>query len=116
MENFKTTATLNKNSNFYEHFGIREALASVYGNKPEEIVELEMKISEDQTIPMPNEKNLNADYWGWYNNSSQRFNMIYAKRFLLEMCFPYGISSSERVNQGKAYRLEIISIVKNSNN
>ena len=36
------------------------------------------------------------------------FIMIYAQRFLLDMCFPYGIKATEEKGQGKAYRLEIV--------
>ena len=107
MENFKITATLNKNGKFYEHFGIHNVLASLYGNKPEDIVKLEMHISEDQTIP-PSDQSMNPDYWGWYDFEEQKFTMIYAKRFLLEMCFPYGIKAEEEKNRGKSYRLLII--------
>jgi len=111
MENFKITATLNKTGKFYQHFGIREILCSLYGDKPEDIVEVEFKISDDQTVPKPNEKMLSADYWGWYSNKDQKFTMmIYAQRFLLEMCFPNGIKASEDYGDGKAYRLEIVNV------
>jgi len=113
MKNFKTTATLNKQGNFYQHFGIHEKLCSLYGDKPEDIVTVEFKISADQSIPDENnmEKLMTPDYWGWYDNDKKAFGMmIYAKRFLLEMCFTYGIKASEEAGQGKAYRLEIVKI------
>jgi len=111
MDNFKIKATLNKAGKFYQHFGIHETLCSLYGDKPEDIVEVEFHISEDQTVPKPNEKMLSADYWGWYNNKEFTM-MIYAQRFLLEMCFPNGIKASEDYGQGKAYRLEIVGVTK----
>jgi hypothetical protein len=107
MKNFKTTATLNENGKFYEHFGISPKLASLYGDKPEDIVEVEFKISDNQKVP-PHDKSMNVDYWGWYDSRIKKFSMIYAKHFLLEMCFPYGIKANEDKGQGKAYRLEII--------
>jgi hypothetical protein len=112
VENFKTTATLNKSGKFYQHFGIRAVLCSLYGDKPEDIVGVEFKISEDQTVPKPNQPTLSADYWGWYDNDKKEFTMmIYAQRFLLEMCFP-NMEESEKRGKGKAYRLEIVNIYK----
>ena len=112
MENFRTTATLNKKRDFYQHFGIRSVLCSLYGDKPEDIVVVEFKISENQEVPQPNAPALNADYWGWYDNNTKKFSMIYAQHFLLEMCFPYGTKASEEFGKGKAYRLEIVNIFK----
>jgi hypothetical protein len=110
IKTFKITATLNERGDFYQHFGIHPKLASVYGDKPEDIVEIKFKISDDQSIP-PNDQSMNPDYWGWYDNNSKKFSMmIYAKRFLLEMCFPYGIKASEDKGHGKAYRLEILNV------
>lgn len=111
MENFKITATLNKNGRFYEHFGIFPQIVSLYGNRVEDIVEIEFKISTDQTKPEANNNNMNPDYWGWYDNDKQAFSMmIFAQYFLLNMCFPYGIKASEEHGEGKAYRLEIQNI------
>lgn len=107
MEEIKINATLNKEGNFYEHFGIHESLVNLYGNKPEDIVELHMKISEDQSIPKKDNNNI-PDYWGWYDYEKKEFTLIYAKRFLLDICFPYGIKAYEKNNRGKAYRLIII--------
>jgi hypothetical protein len=109
MKNFKITATKNKSGNFYQHFGIHETLCSLYGDKPEDIVEIEFKISADQSVPEPNKPMLGADYWGWYSSERKEFTMmIYAQRFLLEMCFPNGIKASEEAGQGQAYRLEVV--------
>ena len=106
---FKMTATLNKSGRFYQHFGIRPVLVSLYGDKVEDIRELTMKISEDQTIPKGVIKE--PDYWGWYDNDKKLFSiMIYAQRFLLEMCFPYGLKAEEDAEKGKAYRLEIVNV------
>lgn len=96
------------NDKYYEHFGIHPSIASLYGDKPEDIVEVKFKISVDQTITKAKDDNMNPDYWGWFDNDDQDFTMIYAKRFLLEMCFPSGIKPCEEKNQGKAYRLEIL--------
>ena len=92
----------------YNHFGIEPSIASIYGDKPEDIVELKLKVSEDQNIPVPNGKYEKADYWGWLDATDEDFRMIYAQRFLLDICFLSGIKGTEDVGQGKAYRLEII--------
>jgi len=104
QDTFEKTAVYGKNN--YNHFGIRAELASLYGDDPEDIVTLKLKVSDDQTIPETHKKE--ADYWGWYDNDRKEFTMIHAQRFLLNMCFPNGMEASEGVNQGKGYRLEII--------
>ena len=113
-ELYNKTAVLNTNKGFYHHFGIRKSTACLYGDKPEDIMLVEFKISEDQTIPEFNNKDLNADYWGWYEPEKDDFTMIYPKRFLLDMCFPAGITGTEegQPNKGKSYRLEIIGVNK----
>lgn len=70
-----------------------------------------MRISEDQSIPnFQDEKNSkNPDYWGWYDYKEQKFTLIFPKRFLLDMCFPYLIAWEEKWGTGKAYRLQIIN-------
>ena len=70
-----------------------------------------MKISEDQSLPRSQDEknNENPDYWGWYDYEKQDFIFIYPKRFILDMCFPYGIEREERSETGKAYRLELIT-------
>ncbi len=92
----------------YNHFGIHKSTARLYGDKPEDIVEVAMTISEDQTLPpepQDDPKVNEPDYWGWWSFTQERFTMVYAKRFLLSMCFPAGIKGAEEYGEGKAYRL-----------
>jgi hypothetical protein len=103
-----TTAVWNKKC--YHHFGICPELACMYGDDPDDIVTLKMKISNDQSIPETHEKE--ADYWGWLDKDKEEFSMIYPQRFLLDMCFPAGIKGSEEADSGKAYRLEILKTRK----
>lgn len=114
---FSKTATLyNKgDQRFYQHFNIHPSTAMVYGDKPEDIVIVDMEIAEDQTIPDESKPDNTADYWGWYDNKKQDFTLIYAKRFLLNMCFPSGIKGSEEADSGKAYRLKIVAILPYEN-
>jgi hypothetical protein len=98
------------NGKYLEHFGIHASLASMYGHNADEIVEVEMTVHENQTKPPTGDNNdMTNDYWGWfdYENDRNSFSLIYAKRFLLEMCFPNMRCSEER-GQGKAYRLKLV--------
>ena len=105
---FETTAVLN--NDHYHHFGIHEITAAVYGDDPKNIEKIKLCVSDDQSIPEPNQKFDKADYWGWYDSNDKEFtNLIYPQRFLLNMCFPSGIEASEKAGQGKAYRLEVIN-------
>jgi len=109
------TTTAIFNGDYYEHFGIQPFTASLYGNDPDEIVEIKFHISDDQQVYEENFDGINdkADYWGWYE-PNKGFSMIYPKRFLLNMCFPAGIEGTENAHPGsKAYRLEIIKINNN---
>lgn len=101
-----TTAVLN--GNHYHHFGINRNFASIYGDKSEDVEDVKLKISDDQSLPKKNDNSMDTDYWGWYDYERQDFTMIYPKRFLLDICFAYGIKASEDHNQGKSYRLKII--------
>jgi hypothetical protein len=94
------------NGKYYEHFGIRKEIAYMYGHKENDVSDVEMKVSADQRLPVSNDGDMNSDYWGWFDFERQEFTMIYAKRFLLDMCFAYGIEAAEQAKQGKAYRLE----------
>ena len=110
---FEKTAVLS--GDVYRHFGIHPNTVSVYGDKVEDIVVVVMKISEDQSIPEPNSKPDKPDYWVWYDEDTiltkRGFsNMLYAQRFLLNMCFPAGIKGSEDAGRGKAYRVEIVEV------
>lgn len=97
------------NGKYYEHFGIRKVSACMYGHEANEISEIELKVSTDQTLPISNDGDMKSDYWGWFDFESQNFSIIYPKRFLLNMCFAYGIEAAENGQQGKAYRLEIVN-------
>jgi len=109
MENntkiFEINAVWNEHE--YRHFGIHPKTAALYGDSVDDIEIFKLKISDDQTIPPPNSKYLEVDYWGWLDTDN-KLSMIYGQRFLLDMCFPAGIVKTENVGQGKAYRLEIV--------
>lgn len=92
----------------FEHFGIHPVTASIYGHSISEIVEVKLAIAKDQTRPAPHAGDMTVDYWGWFDFEEQEITLVWPKRFLLDMCFPAGIDATEKANQGKAYRLEIV--------
>lgn len=98
------------NGSKYTHFNIKPFMASIYGAKPENIVKVELTVADDQTIPpLPQDDpkvNVN-DYWGWWDFKDKAFTFVWSKRFLLEMCFTYGIKAAEEKNKGKAYRVNV---------
>lgn len=114
MENIKnsftTTATIGKSAtrgNYFHDFGIRPMFASIYGRKPDDIVNVKCTISEDQT------EHTAPDYWGWYNlieNKWETGGLIQPSFLQFQMCFPYGYKAEEERGKGKAYRLDIEEI------
>lgn len=50
---------------------------------------------------------LTGPYWGWWDAEQDKFSMIYLSKFLLAMCFPYGIRAEEEAGKGKALRFRI---------
>ncbi len=107
QKTFNTTAILGDLG--YKHFGIHETTANMYGHKIESIVNLIFKLHNEQNVVLGKNGELITDYWGWYDYKEKRFTMIYPKYFLLNMCFPNGIKTSEDFKEGKAYRLEFIN-------
>lgn len=104
---YTTTAVWNETH--YRHFGIIKELAFLYGDKPEDIVELKFKIADDQNIiNSPVEDSKYPDYWAFYDIKQDCFTLIYPARFLLDLCFPCAIKAEEDRNLGKAYRIEIL--------
>lgn len=94
----------------FRHFGVNEKSASLYGDKIEDIVKVEISVADDQTIPpapQNDPKVKEPDYWAWRDNREQRFSLIFGKHFLLNMCFPYGMEIEEERGFGKAYRVNV---------
>ena len=103
------TAVLGK-TNVYGHFGISELTASLYGDKVEDIVSVEVTVANNQEKPPApqDDPNINeADYWAWWDNEREKFTLIWPKYFLLNMCFTYGMKPEEERGRGKAYRVNV---------
>jgi len=91
--------------NIFDDFGIHPKSAVMYGRKPEDIVDVEMRISDDQSIPKTPTKS--ADYWGWFDFEETALTLVWKQRILLEMCFPYGTKILEEKEMGKMFRLNV---------
>lgn len=107
MKKYQNTAV--KSEKGFKNFGIRPVSASLYGNKPEDIVDVEITIAEDQSVPSFDEqkKSDSPDYWGWIAKGEDRFSIIFGQRFLLNMAFVSGIEAAEEHDKGKAYRINV---------
>lgn len=103
------------NGKCFAHFGVNKHNACLYGDKLEDILQVEVTIADDQTKPPApqNDPNVNEpDYWAWWDERDQRFSLIWSKYFLLNMCFPYGMEIEEKAGKGKAYRVHVKEIGK----
>lgn len=109
MREFTTTAIFKE---YFKHFNINPKAVSLYGVKVEDIVNVKVTMHEDQSIPAFEEQknNPNADYWAFVKSDDKGYNLIFHKRFILNVCFPYGIESSENAGHGKAYRVKVEQI------
>jgi len=91
------------------HFNIHPKTCCLYGDKPEDIVQVTFRIANDQHTT-PTSIGDVPDYWGWLDTDTQEFDsLIYPRWFLLDMCFPYGITKTEEAGKGRAYRLEMLT-------
>jgi len=107
---FVTTATFNGGRKpCYEHFGIVPSLASVYGNKPEEIRTVTLEVVPNVTLDNRQETD-EVDYWGFFNFETKRLSLIYPHFISFQVCFPYGPKSEEEVGRGKCLNLKIIKV------
>jgi hypothetical protein len=108
MKTYKTTGTLSEKG--YRHFGIHPMTAVLYGDKEEDILDLEFIVSDNQERPLPNDKKYieDSDYWAWFDSDGSTSLLIYPQYFLLNMCFPNGIKAREEKGRGEAKRIEFI--------
>lgn len=112
----KTKNTAVFNGRYFEHFRIHPTTVTVFGRKVEDIVSVEITVAENQDLPPDNDNcDLKPDYWAWWDNETQDFSLIYAKRVLLQICMPYGIEAAENTGQGKAYRVNVNLVAEKEN-
>jgi hypothetical protein len=77
----------------YQNFGIHEkthCLFSQLAQDPKTPI-LKVRITEDS----------DGIWWAWWDNKDNEFQHIYPKRFLVEMCSPYGFIPEEKRGDGR---------------
>ncbi len=82
---------------FYNHFGIIERFASIYGDKPEDIIKVRATIIEEDVVVkdlIASGYDLNTqEYFAWIdfeNDGTYNIRLIYGNIKLYIICFPYG--------------------------
>lgn len=66
---------------------------------PEPIVEVEARrVAHDDPA---------ATHWAWLKAGDREPEMIYPRRVLYEVCFPYGPEAEERAGKGRTVRLAV---------
>lgn len=88
---------------YLTHFGIHEKTASLYGIKPENIMNVVLKYTDNQTI----NKN-QYEIWGYYEYEKQRFSLIFNNYAKLTVCFPNNMKTYERDHKGVCIKLEVV--------
>lgn len=82
---------------------------------------LGVKMCQDDRRPYPvfevlvteTEEYPNLDtYWGWWDQERQMFNIVFVKKLLVEVCFPYGSKAEEDRGRGKLLPVNITVIRK----
>lgn len=107
MKKIYTITAVKHEKGYYHHFGIHPMTAPIFGDDPKDIVEVDFIIDDDQSVPPDYIEP--CDYWGWIDKKEDELSTLtFPQRFLLNMCFPYGIEASEDKGEGKAYRLKLV--------
>ncbi len=109
---FTTTAILSGDG--YKHFGIGRVTArALYCVDPDLIVPVTLVVAEDQSIPTIKQEQQQLrelkTYWGWVDKDGRLGGMVFRTRFMLSICFTYGIEASEAAGNGKAYRFNVLT-------
>ena len=65
----------------------------------DEIPILETEVSQGTDTP--------ESYWGWWDDNRKRWELVFPRKFLVEMCFPYGTDPEELVGRGKLLPVNI---------
>lgn len=60
---------------------------------------LKARVSEGKDIP--------GSYWAWWGIERQAFTMVFRRKFIVEMCFPYGTKVEEERGRGKLLPVDI---------
>ena len=86
----------------YAHFYSKPALVRFCGADKGDVVEVivrELKEGEE------------SDYWGWWNNEKEKFEMVYASKVQSDICFTYGAQAEEEKGEGKQMNVFIEEVL-----
>lgn len=72
------------------------------GAKPEQIVKVTVKESDE------------GEHWGWFDNDTGSYSMIYPSRTQVEMCFTYGYAIEEERGRGRLVQLKVEAPIVNA--
>jgi hypothetical protein len=88
-----------KEKNMYQLvFKVKRVVELTFPHQKNDIVELEVEESEE------------GEYWGWLEFKNNEYRYIYPKRFMVDMCFPYGPQIEEKENKGRRVKLKLTEI------
>lgn len=90
-----------KLNGIYEDFYPSILQVEMCGAKKEDIVKVRVR------EPKRNEINT---HWGWWDNENEEFCMIFIAKCQVEICFPYGFESEEKLGRGKLCRIVVEEI------
>lgn len=94
---------------YYQHFGIHTSLLSIYGVKPDELRTVTLEVIPEVNLENRKETN-DVDYWGFWNNETERLSLIYPSYIQFAVCFPYGPKAEEEVGRGKCLNLKVVDV------
>lgn len=89
---------------YLAHFHGHPRTVALYFEKPEPIfVVLVSEGIEEQN---------GIQYWAWWNEKDQVFEMVYPSKGVVNMCFPYGAKAEEECGRGKLLPVVKIQILE----
>lgn len=48
-----------------------------------------------------------SEYWAWWDSEHGRFEFVYQRKFLVDMCFPYGTKAEEERGKGRLLNVSV---------
>ena len=75
----------------YAHFYSQKALVRFCGATGEVVKVIVRELQDDEE----------SNYWGWWDNETEKFSMIYASKVQSDVCFTYGAEAAEESGEGK---------------
>jgi hypothetical protein len=80
---------------YYAHFYPHPKVTQTCGSEPV----LQVLVSETTETP--------DCYWAYWDNEKSKFTHIYVAKFLVDMCFAYGVQSEIKLGRGELLPVKI---------